>query len=62
MRSFLGQSKTIYIYIVKQSIGRDSGFALPAKFRFMSSQNYTDTYTNSKILKGRRECVFSGQS
>ena len=50
------------MYIVKQTIYWDNGFTLAAKFRFMSCQNYTDTYTNSKICKGRRECVFSEQS
>ena len=27
----------------------------------MSRQNYIDKYTNTKILKGRRECVFWGK-
>ena len=44
--------------IVKQSIDRGRGFALATEFKFVSCQNYTDTYTNGEISNGRREWVF----
>ena len=40
---------------------RSSEFALVAEFRSMSCQNFTEIYTNSKILKRRRKCVFRGE-
>ena len=41
-------------------IDQTSGFALAAKFRFMSCQDYAEIYTNHNTMKGKWECVSRG--
>ena len=53
---YWGKEKPIYTYV-----DRASGISLAAECRFISCDNYADTYMKGKTLNGRRECMFRGK-